>query len=68
MAPSPATHAGCAQMHVHIAKLRPDVRKALVTSAWGKMPFTTFITIPNPVAGGHPMRATFVEVLDAIAQ
>ncbi len=50
------------QMHIHVAKLRPDVRKALVTSAWGKTPVTTFISIPNPVAGGHPLRAIFIEV------
>ena len=50
------------QMHIHVAKLRPEVRKALVTSAWGKTPFTTFISIPNPVAGGHPLRAILIEV------
>ena len=51
-----------AQMHIHVAKLRPDVRKALVTSAWGKTSFTTFIDIPNPVSVGHVMRAVFIEV------
>ena len=49
-------------MHIHIAKVNPDVRKALVTSAWGKTPFSTFITIPNPVGPGHPMRVKFVKV------
>ena len=49
-------------MHLHIAKLNPAVRKALVTSAWGKTPYNQFITIANPVAAGHPLRAIFVPV------
>ena len=49
-------------MHIHIAKINPAVRMALVTSAWGKTPFSNFITIPNPVGPGHPMRVKFVQV------
>ena len=49
------------QMHIHVARLNPTLRKSLTTSAWGKQPFSTWIDILNPV-GHKVLRAKFVPV------
>lgn len=51
----------CEQMHIHVAKLNPTLRKSLNTAAWGTKPFSTWIDIPNPV-GHKVLRAKFVPV------